>query len=524
MSNSVIIILVSVSIWMGTVVCNDTPTVRTKLGEIHGKVKEVNVFGEERKVNRFFGIPYAEPPVGDLRFRKPKPKTTLDSPFDATRFGKFCIQMMMFPLPEDETVTIGEDCLTLNVYVPIVKDNGNDNQGNLAVMVWIHGGAFVCGASQPYIADTLAALGNVIVVTVNYRLSIWGFLSSEDEHARGNYGLWDQHLAIKWVHDNIDAFGGDPGRITIFGESAGAGSVVYQSLFEGNRGLIQRVIAQSGSVTASWATCKSAKKEAMEIGKLVGCDATESDPLIECLRNKSPETINETLNDPNNGFFRDELPFLPTIDGEFVKEHPKALLLDDTAISAKGRDVFSSVDLLIGINSAEGLIAMSPMMGIDDPETFEPNRTYIDDNVLPVLLPSELGKIPEIVNGIVSHEYTDWHDPESMERRREKLIALYSDIYFGVPLTETTKRHRSLSKTSSTYMYLFDILPSVRAMPTPSWSSKANHADELLYVFFEEADGLALAMPWTKDWKPTDWDRENSKYIMTMWTNFAKSG
>ena len=525
MANYLIYILVPTVVWIGTAVCNNVPSVKTKLGEIQGTMKELDVFGEERKVNRFFGIPYAEPPVGDLRFRKPLPKTTLDSPFDATRFGKICVQMMLFPFPEDKNITIGEDCLTLNIYVPVAKDKSQGNQGNLAVMVWIHGGGFVCGAAQPYVADTLSAHGNVIVVTVNYRLSIWGFLSTEDEHARGNYGLWDQHLAIKWVHDNIEAFGGDPQKVTIFGESAGAGSVIYQSLFEGNKGLIKRVIAQSGSITPMWATCKNAKEDATEFGKLVGCDASESGKLVECLRNKSPETIDESLNDLNNGLVRVELPFLPTVDGEFVKEDPKALLLGDSELSAKGRELFTSIDLLMGINSDEGLLMLSPMAGVEDPETFEPNRTYFEEKLLPLILPYELGAdFPKIVKDVIVHEYTDWKDPENMERRRDKLTALYSDIFFGVPLTETVSRHRSLSKTSSTYMYLFDILPSIRGLPAPSWATKANHADELMYVFFEESDGLVVFMPWIEGWTPTEWDRENSKYIMTMWSNFAKSG
>ena len=128
--------------------------------------------------------------------------------------------MMLFPFPEDMNVSYGEDCLTLNVYVPVANSvDGYDD--NIPVMVFIHGGGFMCDSALPYVSDVLSAYGNVIVVTFNYRLSIWGFLSTEDVNARGNYGLWDQHLAIKWVHDNIESFGGDPKRITIFGESAG---------------------------------------------------------------------------------------------------------------------------------------------------------------------------------------------------------------------------------------------------------------------------------------------------------------
>lgn len=502
------------------------PIVTTRQGtEIIGTVKELHVFGQQRRVNRYLGIPYAEPPVGDLRFKKPVPKKSLDSPFDASKFGNVCLQMFMFPIPENKFVSTGEDCLSLNVFVP---EGSDGSQGNLPVMVWLHGGGFVNGFAEPYMSDTLSAHGNVIVVTVNYRLSIWGFLSTGDENARGNNALWDQHLAIKWVHDNIEGFGGDPQRVTIFGESAGSVSVVYQSLFEGNKGLIQRAIAQSGSITSLFASCVNPKQDAQTFGKLVGCDMTESSQLVECLRHKSPEMINATLNDVTNDLIKFQMPFIPTVDGEFVKEDPKDLLLGTSEISAKNREVFASVDLLMGMNIDEGLLALGPIIGVFDVENFEPNRTYFEETLLPFILPYQLGAdFPEVVKDIIVHEYTDWSDPEDMKKRRDRLVALYTDVYFGVPLTETVSRHRLLAKdTKNTFKYLFDISPSTRILLTPSWAKRANHADELVYLFFEDpvSEGLMTYIPWRQDVKFTDWDMENAKLLMTMWTNFAKSG
>ena len=163
-----------------------------------------------------------------------------------------------------EGLPISEDCLFLNIYAPAVREQ------DVAVMIWIHGGGFIAGAADPYRSDALAAHGNVIVVTINHRVSLWGFLSTEDEHAPGNYGLFDQHLAIQWVHDNIKAFGGDPSRVTIFGQSAGGASVMYRSIFEGNEGLFQRGIAQSGSPTAYWASSSKARSNAEKLGKTRG--------------------------------------------------------------------------------------------------------------------------------------------------------------------------------------------------------------------------------------------------------------
>ena len=496
------------------------PVVKTKVGEIIGTTKDVNVYGKQMKVNRFFGIPYAEPPIDDLRFKKPVPKKAFTSPFKALEHGKACLQMMLSPMSDQKEIPAGEDCLFLNLYVPAV------NQGKLAVMVWIHGGGFFCGSADPFISDTLAAYGDVIVVTINYRLSIWGFLSTSDAHAPGNYGLWDQHLALKWVHDNIEEFGGDPERITIFGESAGAESVVYQSLYEGNKGSFQRVVAQSGSITAMCATCENPKADAEQLGKLVGCEFTDSEALINCLKSKSPDILNTTLNDFENGLLGVRIPFLPTVDGEFVKEPPKKLLLADSEISKGGRDVLASLDFMSGINAEEGLSAISPVVGIEEPDNFEPNRTLFEEELIPMILPYELGEeVPDIVKDLIIHEYTDWKEPENSEKRRTKLVALYSDILFSLTHIETVERHRSLAKdTKSTYMYLFDILPSARALPAPSWARRANHGDDLVYTFFEETDGFMTYLQGNENFQPTELDRESAKYIMSVLSNFAKTG
>ena len=498
----------------------DPPTVTTKVGTIIGTAKEVNAYGKQVTVNRFFGIPYAEAPVDELRFKKPVPKKAFTSPFKAAQYGQVCLQMLFAPLSNDKELAAGEDCLNLNIYIPARK------QEKLAVMVWIHGGAFVCGAGAPYVSDTLSAHGNVIVVTINYRLSVWGFLSSEDEHSPGNYGLWDQHLAIKWVHDNIADFGGDPRRVTIFGQSAGSASVVYQSLFAGNRGLFQRAIGQSGSISGMWASSKTPKQDVKLLGQLIGCEQTESGPLIECIRNTPPDTLNATVNNFTNGLVKIHLPFIPTVDGEFVKEPAKDLLTGDSDTSADDRAFFASLDFLSGINAQEGLASMNtPVAGVADMNQFEPNRTLFEEMLL-FMLPYELGAdVPKLVKDLIVHEYTDWSNPENIEKRRNKLIALYTDMFFSVPLTETISQHNSLFQNSgSTYMYVFDVLPSARALPAPSWGKRASHEDELLYVFFEESDGFLSYTAGKEDFKPTNWDRESSEYLITMWSNFAKTG
>jgi para-nitrobenzyl esterase len=191
-------------------------------------------------VSRYLGIPYAVPPVGPLRWMPPQPHGRWHGVLQATQFGNFCTQSGLG----------SEDCLYLNVYTPSQKKNQNKHHG-LPVMVWIHGGGLVSGGGGLYDPGRMVELGGVIVVTINYRLGYLGFFAhpaiDAEGHLNGNYGLMDQQLALKWVQNNIAAFGGDPKRVTIFGESAGGLSVQCNLASPTAAGLFQRAISESGS-------------------------------------------------------------------------------------------------------------------------------------------------------------------------------------------------------------------------------------------------------------------------------------
>jgi len=233
-----------------------------------------SVDGSTVQLWKFLGIPYAEPPVVDLRFQKPVPKANMTEPLLVQKYGTECIQVRM--ASETSTPT-SEDCLFLNIYAPYTTEN----EDPLAVMIWIHGGGYVSGSADTYVGDILAARGNVIVVTLNYRLAVLGFLNMGDGHS--NFGLWDQHLAIQWVHYNIEAFGGDKDRVTIFGESAGAGSVIYQGLYPGNRGLFKRIIAESGTASAPWSESSDPRAEVLVFAQIAGCNNNSNRRVLECL-------------------------------------------------------------------------------------------------------------------------------------------------------------------------------------------------------------------------------------------------
>jgi para-nitrobenzyl esterase len=200
---------------------------------------------ETPTTDEYLGIPYAVPPVGNLRWTPPQPNGRWHGVLQANRFGNFCTQ------PNGFGGTLGsEDCLTLNIYTPRARKNQNKHHG-LPVMVWIHGGSLVTGAGRDYDPTRMVEQGGVIVVTINYRVGLLGFFAhpaiDAEGHLNGNYGLMDQQLALKWVRRNIAAFGGDSRRTTIFGESAGGQSVYANLASPTAAGLFQRAISESGS-------------------------------------------------------------------------------------------------------------------------------------------------------------------------------------------------------------------------------------------------------------------------------------
>jgi len=251
---------------------------------------------ESNKVRTFLGIPYAEPPVGELRWAKPRPHAAWTKPLDATRFGEVCPQpagLTEASLSTASTNVKGaEDCLFLNVYASATAKSR-------PVMVWIHGGSFLSGSGSDYDGSVLARDNDLVVVTVNYRLGALGFLahpalSAAGGGESGNYGLLDQQLALQWVQANIAAFGGDPKNVTIFGESAGGSSVCYQVASPTAKGLFGKAILQSGvcMIDRGFVTMTDAASTGKTFATALGCDNTAD--TLACLRSKTIKQIGGT--------------------------------------------------------------------------------------------------------------------------------------------------------------------------------------------------------------------------------------
>ncbi|NWR72258.1 SASB hydrolase, partial [Centropus bengalensis] len=223
------------------------PEVTIALGRLKGR--QTNVKGTDRLVNVFLGIPFAKPPLGSLRFSPPEPPEPWKDLRDATSYPPLCPQdLSLLKIAEKNfkekhlPFRTSEDCLYLNVYSPA----GSDKKDKLPVMVWIHGGNFIFGGASRYDGSALSAYENVVVVIIQYRLGLLGFFNTGDEHARGNWAFLDQIAALRWIQENIEHFGGDPGSVTLFGISAGSCCVFAHVLSPLSKGLFHKAISESG--------------------------------------------------------------------------------------------------------------------------------------------------------------------------------------------------------------------------------------------------------------------------------------
>jgi para-nitrobenzyl esterase len=454
-----------------------------------GKVRGVK--DGDRTVS-FLGIPYAKPPIGDLRWKAPQPPAKWSAPLVADKFGKRCAQIASAVL--QNAASADEDCLYLNVWTPDLKP-----KTLLPVMFWIHGGGNVNGSASEPVPFTGAtspdfykgrklAEKDVVVVTFNYRLGVFGFfshpeLAAEEGGVPGNQGLLDQTAALEWVKKNIKNFGGDPEKVTIFGESAGSLDVCFHVASPKSRGLFSGAISQSGGCTTKHPDVAAGEQSSASIAGALGC---EGDDQLACLRDKQVSDFLTFLDPSKTPTPALKPSFAPIVDGEggFLPDQPRALF--------QSGDV-AQVPYILGSNNDEGTLFVSPTAKLD---------TEAD-------LIAELKK-------------TSSRDPTP-------LLALYPADQFA----STKERYARIAGDSrlvcstydsavqaaeaglSVYTYNFDIpvvLPDAIAsmLPVPLG---ATHGAELAYVFGTSptvsAEGPA---------------KSTSDTIQQYWTNFAKTG
>lgn len=297
--------IVALALAAGAAAAQSPPRVQTRQGPVEGFAA--------KGVDQFLGIPYAAPPVGDLRWRPPQPAAAWTGVRQAKAFGQACAQVTtlgVFAGPANAN----EDCLTLNVFTPKLGA-----AAKAPVIVWIHGGGNVDGASSDYDASRLASLGNTVVVTINYRLGLFGWLAhpalDAEGHPFGNYGLLDQQLALRWVKDNIAAFGGDPGNVTLGGQSAGSVDTEAQVASPLAEGLFQRAIFQS--IVADGQPLASAERQGAAFAKAAGCGEGAGPEVAQCLRRLPAEQVmklqgEESKNGPYVSFLMADGQIVPS--------------------------------------------------------------------------------------------------------------------------------------------------------------------------------------------------------------------
>ena len=339
---------IRLSIFCALLTLTKSIRVPTKYGVIEGLVTAYpNASGPFKSVSKFLGVPFAAPPIGERRLRAPKPLNEWKPKVrQAKEHGNICIQSRIYDFFFKRYVrnfTHNEDCLYLDVYSPNVTLR-------LPVMFYIHGGGNQAGAALAFPSDILALHG-VVVVIIQYRLGPFGFLSTGDSAAPGNFGMLDQVQALKWVKENIEHFGGDPGKVTIFGESAGGASVTLHLLSPLSEGLFQQVIAESGVDLSPFAVqpVSSALRYAKEIAKKLDCKTSDHSLMIACVREKTDQEVQKAAESIQFRFYNHPL-WTPVVDENFLLDTPRNL-------RTKGN--FKKAKLMISFNSQEGATVLS---------------------------------------------------------------------------------------------------------------------------------------------------------------------
>lgn len=324
--------------------CAEEPTlVATSTGRINGRV--VTILKGTSYI-AFEGIPYAKPPVGTRRFQSPEPIEPWTGTWQAN-FLSLCAQTTMTQVLD---VQGEENCLHLNVYVPREVINP---RSNLDVVVHIHGGSFMYGSGHSYTNPEFFMNQNVILVTFNFRLGVFGFLSTEDGVVPGNMGLKDQVLALQWVKANIKSFGGNPDSITLTGLSSGGSSVHLHYLSEMSKNLFHRGFSQSGVALNSFALQENALAKAKIIAKAVSCPVGTTNALVDCLKQRPFKQILLEMKRLQKYKFFPHAPFGPVLESganAFIDKNPYYLL-------AKGQ--IQDLPWLTSVVSHEGLFPVA---------------------------------------------------------------------------------------------------------------------------------------------------------------------
>ncbi|KAG7312987.1 hypothetical protein JYU34_000059 [Plutella xylostella] len=478
------------------------PVVSTALGDLGGFFMKTR---DGRKIAAFTSVPFAAPPLGDLRFKAPAPAAPWTGVRDATQPSPPCVQRN--PYTRQQEIVGQEDCLYLNLYTPRVDDLGTPSisSGLLPVMVWFHGGGWMCGDSSTAMYGPEFLLDrDVLLVATNYRLGPLGFLSTQDEACPGNNGLKDQQAALRWVQQNIRQFGGDPDSVTLFGESAGGASVHYHMISTTSAGLFHKAISESGTALVPWAEAPpgEALRNAFRLAKFMECPQAPSELMINCLRGKDAREMIDTEYRFYAWDYEPMTPFKAVVEPDL----PGAFLTSSPRLTPAA----AAVPWLTGLNKDEGCLKS---VWITENSTRLREFLSAFDVISPVTFYYENHPQQQEITAALRKEYLDTKDEKEIKRN---ILKAYSDSYFNFPMVDAVDLVLQYTRQP---VYLYEL--TYRA--TNSFSQIFGdedgdhgvcHADELMHLFPIHF----LSQPFSEK------DIEISNLIITMFTNFATTG
>ncbi|XP_064649307.1 neuroligin-3-like [Lineus longissimus] len=469
---------------------------KTPLGILEGyrRVENYDIPGKQTDaVDVFLGVPYARSPTGARRFMDPVPIDPWPGIRHANHFPPMCVQSNVNAWFTDVVgvpkFRMSEDCLYLNIYAPY------EPEATHPVMVYFHGGSNKIGSGN-YFDGTVLAMMGVVVVVPNFRLGPLGFLTTGDDAIPGNAGFMDQILALKWIKENIRALGGDPDKVTIFGNSAGGWDISVHLVSPYSKGLFHGAIIQSGSGLSDLARTsnKDVTSSFWHLARRFRCVKGAVRMTVRCLQHvQATHLLSETL--------------------DHYSVYPDGRVLSDEFADMLKDGIDTNVSVIIGVTSSEWA-----RFFLQDPVDYLKKQGSAR-NVVKAKSPD----MPHICLDLVAHLYSHWEDVNNSTVQGDMLLQVNADRYIIYPSLRLAELlHHSGSKT---FFYLFDhsIPVNLPSLKKYRWlSDKSYHESELPFVFGAPFSGARMASVW-HDGSYTNLDRNISHTMMTMWANFAKT-
>lgn len=479
-------------------VCGDRVIMTTS-----GPLQGIAVESEGSELDAFLGIPYAEPPIGRLRFAKPVPKIAWLGVFDASRLAPTCIQnvtQQFYYTPDVEHMT--EDCLYLNIWVP----NFSSKAKLKPILFFIHGGAFNIGASNMKVYDgaKLAARGDVIVVTVNYRVGVMGFFSAFIPDADGNMGLYDQVLALKWIKKNAVSFHGDPEHIVLIGQSAGAMSAAGHIMSPLTKHMVKRVIMQSGAAMLPMILDENAGlfKVSQSIATIVGCadksNNLKTNPriIVKCLKRLPAVELAraEGIMMANN-----PLTFKPRTGDEYLPKNTIQLIREGQ---------FADVEMLAGVTKDEGSFFLTSAV----PQYFGVYGVNAVQTISKRLAYQMTRMMYKVIGERSEAEIADFYVNSVENGTSDKYTLAVSESIGDYLITCNTVFHSEFHSVRKNPVYFYKFTHRPSDTPLAEWMG-TTHFDEIEFVFGNPLHGNF-----------TEEEEIMSHRIMDRWLAFIKTG